>query len=51
MNLLNEVNDLKELSKFIDGINKNINEIDNEIKKKSSKQIDNKKSIKENKTY
>ena len=50
MNLLNEVNDLKELSKFIDGINKNINEIDNEIKKKSSKQIDNKKSIKENKT-
>ena len=33
---MNEINDLKELSKYIDGINKNINEIDIEIKKKKN---------------
>ena len=33
---MNEIDDLKELSKYIDGINKNINEIDIEIKKKKN---------------
>ena len=48
---MNEINDLKELSKYIDGINKNINEIDIEIKKKKTKtfSLENKK-INENET-
>ena len=48
---MNEIDDLKALSKYIDGINKNINEIDIEIKKKSTKTFssDNKKII-ENET-
>jgi hypothetical protein len=33
---MNEINELKELSKNIEGINKNINEIDKEIKKKKN---------------
>ena len=48
---MNEIDDLKELSKYIDGINKNINEIDIEIKKKSTKTFTSEnKKLKENET-